>query len=180
MPQALHILDQVSVVAFAAVTVLAARSDWSHFVIPNRLSLAIVGIWALHASLLIAQGHSLIPLAWAVAIALAVFLIGVGLFAANLLGGGDVKLLAAATLWAAPDHFPQLITIVTVSGAVLGLAFLVPGFGNRPQEEAASADLVRPTTALAGRFRRKTPYGVAIAIGSAVIALKLLNIFPRG
>jgi prepilin peptidase CpaA len=177
MPQALHILDQVSVVAFAALALLAALGDWSRFTIPNRLSLAIVGLWAVHALLLVAQGRPLLGVAWAVVIALVVFLIGFAMFAAGLLGGGDVKMLSAATLWAAPDYALPFILIVTVSGALLGLAFLVPGLGNRPPDPAADDLPVDPTPSgtATQRLGRKMPYGLAIAVGCVSVTLHLLS-----
>lgn len=178
MAQALHILDQASVVAFAALALLAARSDWLRFVIPNRLSLAMAGLWLVHALLLVLQGHPPMALVWAAGVALAVFVISVGLFAANLLGGGDVKLLAAATLWAAPEHVLPFILIVVVSGAVLGLAFLVPGFGNRPQDEALAGE--RQPAAIIGRLKRPVPYGTAIALGCLALAVTLLTAATPG
>jgi len=179
MPQALHILDQVCVAAFAVLAMLAARSDWFRFTIPNRLSAAIAGLWVLYALLLVLQHQPLMSLVWSIGIALTVFLIGIGMFAANLLGGGDVKLLAAATLWVPPDIINLFFLIVTVSGAALGFAFLLQRFGNRPQEEATVAASTSTTT-IADRLKRKTPYGVAIGIGCGVVALKLLNILPVG
>ncbi|MCW5746695.1 MAG: prepilin peptidase [Alphaproteobacteria bacterium] len=180
MSQALHILDQVSVVAFAAIALMAALGDWSRFIIPNRLSLAVVGVWAFHALLLVLQGQSPLIILWSILIALAVFLVGFGLFAARLLGGGDVKFLAAATLWAAPDYVIPFIVIVTVSGALLGLAFLIPGLGHSPQEiapadGAPATDEAKSTVVTAGRLGRKMPYGLAIAVGCVAVSLHLLN-----
>lgn len=179
MPQALHILDQVSVVAFAALALLAALGDWSRFTIPNRLSLAMTGLWAVHALLLVAQGRPMIGVVWAAVMALVIFLIGFAMFAAGLLGGGDVKMLSAATLWAAPDYALQFILIVTISGALLGLAFLVPGLGNRAAEQASADDLPADPTATgtvaAQRLGRKMPYGLAIAVGCVSVTLHLLS-----
>ncbi|HEX2885556.1 A24 family peptidase [Vineibacter terrae] len=180
MSQALQILDQACVVAFPVVALLAARSDWSRFTIPNRLPVAIAGLWVLHAVLLLLQGEALASLVWSVGIALVVFLIGAGLFAANLLGGGDVKLLAAATLWAPLQFVLPFIAVVTVSGALLALAFLVPGFGNRPPDQAAAAGMAGNGSTAGLLMKRKTPYGVSIAVGSIAIALKLLNVLPAG
>ena len=179
MPQALHILDQVCVVAFAAVALLAALGDWSRFTIPNRLPLAMVGLWAVHALLLVAQGRPLVLVAWAAGMALVIVLIGFAMFAAGLLGGGDVKMLAAATLWAAPDYALPFILIVTMSGALLGLAFLIPGLGHRPADPAGPDDLsasaVPSGTVAAGRLGRKMPYGLAIAVGCVSVTLHLLS-----
>lgn len=177
MPQALQIADQVCVVAFASLAMMAAYSDWFRFIIPNRVSLAIAGLWVVHAALLVLQHHPITSIAWSAGIALTVFVVGFGLFAANLLGGGDVKLLAAAALWVPADFVAHFIMIVTVSGAVLGLLFLVPWIGNHPGDGSASA----PASMVAvGRIKRKMPYGVAIGAGCGAVALKLLNVLPIG
>jgi len=181
MPQVLHILDQVSIVAFAASAVLAALGDWSRFMIPNRLSLVIVGLWVVHALVLVLQGQSPMFIVWSVAIALLVFAIGFALFALRLLGGGDVKLLAAATLWAAPDYVLPFILIVTLAGALLGFAFLIPGIGHRIDDDGAPAHRPPPEPApggvvTAGKLGRKMPYGLAIAVGCLAVALHLLNV----
>jgi prepilin peptidase CpaA len=200
MPQALHVLDQVCIVAFAALAVLAALGDWSRFMIPNRLALAIVGLWILYALIRVLQGEPPIFIVWSIGIAALVFLVGFGLFALRLLGGGDVKLLAAATLWAGLDYVLPFILIVSVAGALLGLAFLVPGIGNKfeddppPADDAAQvpgnagtgptqapADPAQPGAAPAGvatrgRLGRKMPYGLAIAVGCVTITLYRLSL----
>ena len=178
MLPALHIFDQALVVAFAALALLAALSDWSRFIIPNRISLGVAGLWALHALLLMAQGHSPVFILWSVGVALVVFLIGFAMFAARLLGGGDVKFMAAAALWAGPEFVLPFIVIVTVCGALLGLAFLVPGLGNRPEDDPADgvpADPAAGGVIAAGRLGRKMPYGLAIALGSVAVTFHLLS-----
>lgn len=177
MPQALQIADQLCVVAFASLAMVAAYSDWFRFIIPNRVSLAIAGLWVVHAVLLLLQHHPIVSVAWSAGIGFAILLIGFGLFAANLLGGGDVKLLAAATLWAPADFITHFIMIVSVAGAALGVIFLVPWIGNRPEESDASNPAAM---AAVGRLKRKMPYGVAIGAGCGAIALKLLNVLPTG
>jgi prepilin peptidase CpaA len=122
---------------------------------------------------------------WSVAIAILVFAVGTGLFALRLLGGGDVKLLAAATLWAAPDYVLPFLLIVTLAGALLGFAFLVPGIGHKPADETSSdtpASNPAPPppppggVITAGKLGRKMPYGLAIAVGCLTVALNLLNV----
>ena len=66
----------------------------------------------------------------AIGCALAVFLVGAVLFARGWLGGGDVKLLTAATLWAGPAGTPALLVLTGVLGGVLALFLLMP-FGSQ-------------------------------------------------
>ena len=74
----------------------AAVEDIRRLVIPNAVVAGLCVLWPLHlaatASFTIAGGLG------AAGCAAAVFLVGALLFSRGLIGGGDVKLLAAATL----------------------------------------------------------------------------------
>lgn len=54
----------------------------------------------------------------------AVFLGGVGAFAAGLIGGGDAKLAAVSTLWLGADLIASYLLLTAVLGAVICLATL--------------------------------------------------------
>jgi prepilin peptidase CpaA len=45
------------------------------------------------------------------------------LFALGIIGGGDVKLLAALALWFDPSSFLKLIVIMALAGGVISLVF---------------------------------------------------------
>ena len=90
---------------------------------------------------------------------------GMVLFARRLMGGGDVKLLAAAGVWAGwPGVWPLLI-LAAVFGGVLALVVLVSRkLGNRlpfvgliPWMNAKSAK------------QQPIPYGVAIGLSALVL-----------
>lgn len=97
-----------------------------------------------------------------VAVALLLFAAGALAFRAGLVGGGDVKLLAAAALWAGPEGLPLLFlvqalaTFLLVPLVLLGTRWLAGG----PQAGAA-----RPTL----------PLGVAIAAGGLAVILGRLG-----
>ena len=55
-----------------------------------------------------------------------VFVAGALLFSRGLIGGGDVKLLTAATLWAGPGLTPALLIVTALLGGLLTLALLSP------------------------------------------------------
>jgi prepilin peptidase CpaA len=98
------------------------------------------------------------------------FLAGIGLFAARALGGGDVKLLAAAALWAGPDHFTLFLLTTALAGGVLAMAALL---------WRRFAPLLALWRQIAGldvlAARPVLPYGVAIAAGGVAVALRLLG-----
>jgi prepilin peptidase CpaA len=131
----------IALFAAAAVTDVRARR------IPNRLSLALAALGTLRIALALAEGSGALASALDLAAALAVFALGAGAFRFGLLGGGDVKLLAAGTLWlGAAALGPYLMTTVLAGGA-LALVFLV-------------GRLAAP-----GRKRPSLPYAIAIAAG---------------
>jgi prepilin peptidase CpaA len=100
----------------------------------------------------------------AVGVALAVFLAGAVMFARGWLGGGDVKLLSAATLWAGPPQTFELLAATGVLGGVLALILLSP-FGR--YASAARSWLRQP--AIAGP--PAVPYGVAIAAAGVIVVV---------
>ena len=103
------------------------------------------------------------------------FVVGLGLFARELIGGGDVKLLAALSLWAGPEHFVSFMLVTALAGGALSLFSL--GYGRwGVLVEAYLATLgVVPASGRAPRLARRLDrgrrsiehlaYGVAIAVG---------------
>jgi prepilin peptidase CpaA len=90
--------------------------------------------------------------------------VGTPIFAAGKLGGGDVKLLAAAGLWfSLKGALAMLISVLLAGGVVAMVIIGLRAFG---WSEAARrrAVILRPKGGI--------PYGVAIAAGS-VIAVTL-------
>jgi hypothetical protein len=88
--------DVIALPVFAVVMAFAAFEDFRRLVIPNLLPVILCVAWPLH----FAAAPSLVGAFSAIGCALAVFIVGAALFARGFLGGGDVKLLTAATLWA--------------------------------------------------------------------------------
>lgn len=73
---------------------------------------------------------------------------GTFLFSKGKFGGGDVKLLAAVTLWFSLEGALRLLAAVFIAGGLLAIAYLSVGKAKRP--------------------RKGIPYGVAIASGASV------------
>ncbi len=95
------------------------------------------------------------------------------------MGGGDVKLLAAAALLLPPRLVPGYVLAVALAGGVLGLLYL--GLGALLRRRAPRATPRRPATLLrralraeAWRIRRRgpLPYGCAIAAGALFAVLQ--------
>ena len=181
-------------VCFAGVStllLLAAITDLRERRIPNWLT---GGVAALYPVYLIVSPS---PVAWpgALALALLVGLLGLALFARALIGGGDVKLIAAVTLWAGLDQFAVFALVTTLTGGVLGLASLwyqrwsglilahLAGFGLAPAGRpgdvsppvAAESGAGEPTPA-ASPVPATLPYGIAIAAGGVAVIVELIKL----
>ena len=146
----------VPLAGFACLMAAAAVEDLRRLVIPNALVLALGVLWPLQVT---TAPVSLGSCAGAILCAAAVFAAGTLLFSRGLMGGGDVKLLTAATLWAGPGLTPALLIATAFLGGVLALALLSP----------LVLRAVFAPVEVAGAVRRMpVPYGAAIA-GAALI-----------
>lgn len=141
--------------ALAIGLLTAAFTDLRRRQIDNWLNAAIA---LLAPAFWWASGLTLWPgVGYQLGLALAAFVILAGLFALRVMGGGDVKLLAALALWVRPDHFLWLVLVMSVLGGVLTVAFGAWHIARRQ----------------AGRIA--IPYGVAIcAAGLLTLADKSL------
>jgi prepilin peptidase CpaA len=82
---------------------------------------------------------------------------GTALFASGKVGGGDVKLLAAAGLWVNFQGALTLIPAVFIAGGALAVIVL------------SRRMLLRPAGGRSLSQSRSVPYGIAIAIGMLTI-----------
>jgi prepilin peptidase CpaA len=133
----------IPVAILAAMLIVAATGDLRTRRIPNKLNIAIallaVPFWFL-------SGYALWPdIAMQVALAAGVFLLFALLFRIGMMGGGDVKLLAALALWLPLASMVKLAVIMSLAGGVLTLVMLV-------RHKAAKSEK-----------SLEVPYGVAIA-----------------
>src|SRR5580692_1007700 len=127
-------LHYLALGGFAVLMATAAFEDFRRFTIPNWLTIGLCALWPL--SLLAAPSAA--GAIGDLACGLIVFVVGALLFARGYLGGGDVKLLAAAALWAGPTLLPSLLIVTGLMGGVLALILLSPigallVSGTRPQ-----------------------------------------------
>jgi prepilin peptidase CpaA len=163
------LLQTGCLVAFALLLVAAAWQDIRSMRISNAVSLGVAaafGVWICGG---MASGK--VPpsqLAIAVGCAAAVFCVGAVGFAAGVLGGGDVKLLAASSLFAAPHLLVDFLLVTAVAGGAMGLAMLA----GAPIGPAAAVPDGNVT--LRGRLRSGLPYGPAIAAGGLWTAAALM------
>jgi prepilin peptidase CpaA len=135
---------------------LAAVSDLCTMTIPNKLPAALILGFLLLAPLL---GLGWFDIGMSLAASLAVFVVCFSLFAANVMGGGDAKLLTAAACW---FGFGQPLLIFLVATAFLGGLLTIAILMIRAHSNTVLAMGVALPKSLT--TANKIPYGIAIAV----------------
>lgn len=159
-------LEYLPLGVFAALLATAAISDVATLTIPNWVSIALAAIFPIAA---FATGMSPPSIGLHLLFGAGVLVIAFFLFQANVFGGGDAKLLAAAGVWVGYSGFFAFAFWTAMIGGVLAALLLgartfvppnpfLPDFLNR---------LLQPKGGI--------PYGVAIASG-AVLAFHAATI----
>lgn len=119
--------------ALATALVWAAVTDLKRREIDNWLNLAI----ALGAPVYwLATGMTWVGVAFQVALALVTFFFACILFAIRQMGGGDVKLLTALSLWIVPLSFLPLVMMMAVIGGGASVAMALFNMKRVPGEAA--------------------------------------------
>jgi len=154
-------------IASAAILLVAALHDIATRTVPNWMAAALAFLGLLSQLL---HGRPIVG----IVSALVVFLVAAFCWRRGWLGGGDVKLLGAAALIVPPGDVISFVAAVTLTGAVLALAYLAArrvitvSVGKRP------AHLIgRAIRAERWRIRRSgpLPYALAIAAGFLITTL---------
>lgn len=153
--------DTVFFAACAAVLTAAAVQDVRHRRISNLFPVALV---VLYVALVIWRGGAVDLLSHLASFAF-MFAMGAALFARGVLGGGDVKLLAATALWFEIPLLPAMVLAVVLCGGAIAALVI-------------ARQLFLPVGAGAGgktpRRVKSVPYGVAIASGAIVFGWNTL------
>ncbi len=164
------LINEITVLAFAALLLVAAVEDVRRLTIPNRIPLAIILLYP--AYVLSAPG----AVDWSGAAVLAGASLGIGLilFAYRFTGGGDVKLFVAASLWTGPVLFPKFLLITVVVGGAIGVGMMAHRRFVAPRARLATAAAAQTAGIGARRRELELPYGAAIAVGGINVAVTLL------
>ena len=142
---------------FPLSLIAGAISDLVRYEIPNSLPVIMLAGYLAYA---FTSGANLSLIGMNLAVGLAVLLAGAALFRYGLLGGGDIKLIAAAAPWVGWSELPWFLLWVALWGGVLAVFALVA------RRWASGKSLSGPLW-----WRRLCsidsgiPYGVAICAG---------------
>jgi prepilin peptidase CpaA len=155
--------------ATTAILAVAVWSDLATRTVPDWCSIALL---ALGIAIRLMEG----PAAALSSIAFAL-VIGAGflfLHARGLIGGGDVKLIAALAVGTAPAAMPDLLFAIGLAGGALGVAYLLLSrVMPRPALRPHAALPMRVAVVEANRIARRGPLPYALAIAAGTIAAGL-------
>jgi len=149
-------LELLAIAAFAGLLIYAACSDVARLLIPNWVSIAMVAAFVAFALIV---RMPLAEFGLHMAFGFGALVVGYFLFAANVIGGGDAKLFAAAAAWTGFVAFIPFLFGTVLAGGVLAL-FLLAMRQFVAQAETNPPFVNRLLTGQSG-----IPYGVAIMAG---------------
>ncbi len=127
-------------------------SDSTRFIIPNWLNGSLILLYPLAVWL------SPVAVDWQMAIAamLVMFAIGYVIFALNLMGGGDIKLITALALWVGWEKLAEFGFLFALLGGAMSLVIIIG-------RKLAPYIISKSSLPRLLRDKEPVPYGVAIA-----------------
>jgi prepilin peptidase CpaA len=160
--------DRIALLLFFGLIAWAAYSDGVSLRIPNAASVGLALLYPFHVT------ASPVAVDWlgALLVAAILFAAGFALFARGMLGGGDVKLLSVAALWAGPGLSLAFLAVMGFVGGLIAAFILALSRLRRRRIPGVSGG------ALPGAFEppaEAVPYGIAIAAGAAFVGLRLFG-----
>lgn len=150
--------EAVIFVVFPLCLAIAALSDLFTMTIPNRVSAILLAAFALVAPL---AGLGLYEIAMHLTAGLLVFSVCFTLFALNVMGGGDAKLLTASAVWFGFSFsLVEYLIYVSFFGGVLTLGILAL---RSHTNTILASGLPVPDHLMTAK---KVPYGIAIGVAA--------------
>lgn len=161
-------LDVLTYAVYVLLLVIAAIYDIAKYMIPNAISIALVSLFIIWAF----TGPFYISWVKHLGAGLLLFSVGALLFRFRILGGGDVKLLAATSTWIGLDLLPLYLVLVAFLGGGLAVLLLTLRTVLRwlPLTGLPAPQSGLPRVLKAGE---NLPYGAAIAGGGILVAAEL-------
>jgi prepilin peptidase CpaA len=149
-------VEILALTVFAVLLLYAAGSDVARLTIPNWVSIALTAAFVPAA---LALGMPLGEIGMHLLFGVAVLAVGFFLFQANVIGGGDAKLLAATAVWTGFAAFMPFVFWTAVAGGVMALVMLAA------RQFVRQAETHPPFVNRLLEHKGGIPYGVAIMAG---------------
>lgn len=150
-------MSAILALVFPLSLIAGAVSDLIRYEIPNALPAFLLAGYVGYAAV---SGASLSAFGVSLASGLVVLVCGAILFRCGLLGGGDVKMLAAAAPWVGWAGLPWFLLLVALWGGALAVVVFVGRLLNRGISRSGPHWWQRLFRGDGG-----IPYGVAICAG---------------
>jgi prepilin peptidase CpaA len=163
-------VELLGLAAFAGLLIYAACSDIARMIIPNWVSIAMAGIFPVAA---LAQGMAFPEIGLHLLFAAGILVVGFFLFSANIIGGGDAKLLAAAAAWTGFAAFLPFMYWTVLAGGLMALALLAA------RQFVPQAESNPPFINHLLQKQNGIPYGVAIMLGGLMAIPSLPFVLAR-
>ncbi|MEK0086143.1 A24 family peptidase [Benzoatithermus flavus] len=178
-------MDWLFLPSLLLLLVSASWQDIRRRQIPNAIPSSIAALWAVHA---LSAADPTLALA-AIGVASAVLAAGFAVWRLGLMGGGDVKLTAALSLWSGTEHTLSMLLVIALSGGALAVAMIAarhPAFMMLPCHRWLAGGATRAFHTLRGPLQHDAgcpetslpsptlPYGVAVAVGGCWLVHHLL------
>lgn len=155
------ILVNYAAVLALSLFAVALVSDLATMTIGNNLIVALLALYLLAAPFSVYRWDQI---AFTLGASFCVLAAGLIVFARGWVGGGDVKLAAAAVLWVGAEQTLDYFVHASIFGGLLTLVLLA--FRRMPlPPQALRAAWIARLHAAGG----KVPYGVALAIAAAFL-----------
>lgn len=155
------LLQAIVLIACPVFFALGAMTDILSYRIPNWIPGALVVLFAIAAPLaeMPLQAVGMHGLVFVVTLFL-----GMGLFALNLVGGGDAKFFAAISLWMGPAMIVKFVFAFALVGGAFAILLLIVR-----RIPAASVSAARvPVLNQLLMPKAGMPYGVALGLGGLI------------
>jgi len=161
-------------VAYCVLLAAAAVFDTWKFIVPNRVSLGLAGLFLVAAPFL-PQPVDWLSHLGAAGVVLAVCFVP---FALGRLGGGDVKLITAVSLWTGFEYLLEFLVYASLAGGILALVLVLIRrlLKGRPIGSVGAAGRTALPRVL--RIGESVPYALAIA-PAAILVGGLLPVVGR-
>lgn len=144
--------------------IIAAKSDFSGFKIPNSVSVVIIGAFAVAFVPLELSGHSgniFQSIASHIGAAGIVFVVTAFMFAIKKLGAGDSKFATAVALWVGFKGLVPFIFFMSLAGGIIA-GFSLYLQKKKPFKNPTEGNWIDKVQKGGGAI----PYGIAIAFGA--------------
>lgn len=155
-------------IAVGALLVFAAIKDYQSFEIPDWISIAVAVLFVIYvgARNLIYPEYGTVDWLSALAVSALVLVVFAFLFFRDMIGGGDVKMITALSLWAGWSKLLNLLFWISAAGGVVALIWLLRKKFSRSKNEGEKKNL----------RKAEIPYGIAIAFGGILTGFQLVSV----